>query len=169
MLEFASDIRLQKVRGPYHSKLTDVLKAAKLMGVTQEAIAAALSDDTDQTTVSKRLSGRGGTFDLDEADLALRLCGSCLKDFVNEIPMPRRVETMKPIVAKIVLTLRGVDDRRLLQGVLKVAKSAREIAGPRKKPQSTHRLADGGAQAVSTTAARRRRHRQTTPKGQQRA
>lgn len=70
------------MRGNYHEQLIEVLeRARKAKLFTQESLAADL--DADQTTVGKKLRGTGGTFDLDEADTALRHIGSDLKAFVE--------------------------------------------------------------------------------------
>lgn len=159
-----ADIRSPRVRGPYHDYLVELLRAqlAKKEGITQESLATAIRAG-DQTTVGKKLSGKGGPFDLDEADAALRHVGSSLKDFVTDptrVPVIPQAEQMPPLVAKILKKLRALaHDEKALLIVLAAADLAETHVRRRASKKSSSRRVGARTRADGPDVAASRRRR----------
>jgi hypothetical protein len=120
-MDDAREIRSLRVRGSYHRELAALLnqKVAEDGGVTQASIGSAV--DMHPSTVGGILRKDEGTFDLDEADAALRHVGSTLKDFVMSRPprplteaeeLARALET-RPALRDLVKALLPVPKTRL--------------------------------------------------------
>lgn len=129
------------MRGPYHTRLIALLleTLAENAGYSQESLATAIGC-RDQTTVGKRLSGKGGTFDLDEADAALHHIGSSLKTFVANQSATRAPAPPKAI-ARLLLILRELDDRGL-RAVLATAHRERAASRRARTQSKPPRAAD---------------------------
>lgn len=141
------------VRGEYHRRLRSVLlEALARQAITQESLGAAVQ--MHQTTVGGILKKDEGTFDLDEADAALRHIGSSLRDFATD---PVSVVAPTPPVSKaatqLAAALTGLDDEDL-RIVLGVARSVRARARAEKR-LGRPRGAGRGA-GVRKTGGRRR-------------
>lgn len=82
-------LRSQRVRGPLHHRLRQLLRDATKAGIcTQESLSGAIGKT--QTGVGKYLLGKAGTLDVDEAAAALDHIGSSLQEFIAKIP-PREL------------------------------------------------------------------------------
>lgn len=150
------DVPSPRVRGEYHRLLVGYLRE-KLAerAVKQEALAAATQ--MHQTSVGKIINQTGGgTFDLDEADAALRETGSDLRAFVND-PARRvapRAQTLPPLLQQIVQTLRGVEDEDGLAAVLAAAKGVRAAARRKESARGRQRAVGRHGQARKTGGTR---------------
>lgn len=147
-------LRSRRVRGPYHVQLIALLleTLAKGVGISQESLARACKL-ADSTAIGKRLLGKGGTFDLDEADAALLHIGSSLRAFVTSPAAPAtRAPALPPPIARLLPVLLALDERGLKAVV---ATARRERAASRrartqsKRPRAVAR-ADGARKTGGT-------------------
>src|SRR6185295_8131927 len=135
------DIRSAPVRGPYHRRLVQVLvQELARQDITQESLAAVL--DMHQTHDGAILKRDAGTFDLDEADLALTHVGSSLKAFVADPAnaVTRAPAKVSPVAVALAQTVRDLDDDEL-RVVLGAARAVRARSRRIKKRPARRRVA----------------------------
>jgi len=130
------------VRGPYHRLLVRwILEELARQDVTQDSLGAVV--DMHQTTIGGILRKDKGTFDLDEADLALRHLGSSLKAFIADPAnaVVRPPASVSAVAAELKETLRGLTDAQL-QVILDVAKAVRARVRRTKRQSARRRDVD---------------------------
>lgn len=142
------------VRGHYHQLLIRVLlDALARQGLTHDSLGAVVG--MHQTTVGDILKRNAGTFDLDEADAALRHVGLSLKLFIENPANAVVVEHQAPskVRARLTETERGMTDEQL-KIVLGAARAVR--AGARAEKKSARPPAAGRSRVAHKTAGKQR-------------
>lgn len=150
------DLRSPPVRGDYHRWLIRVLleRMAMDQGITQESLAGAVG--MHQTTIGGILNHDKGTFDLDEADAALRHVGTSLKAFVSD---PHHVPVMRTpperrLLSKLVRMLEKIPDDGLLI-ILDTARSVKKRSARDAGTKPAQRRAAGPLTRVRKTGGTR--------------